>query len=106
MSQIGTAPNGNREWLEILTRRRARQALFADNSKFLARRLWGIANQHSFGHHGLYTMMPEAVLPHAAEVAASTAAFRGRRNNDQDSLIEFLKSLQILSPTAKSLCIR
>jgi hypothetical protein len=40
---------------------------FAGNSKFLTRKLWGIANQHSFGHHGLYTTMREAVLAHHGE---------------------------------------
>jgi hypothetical protein len=80
-------------------------AFFAGNSKFLTRRLWGIANQHSFGHHGLYTTMREAVLAHAGEAAATTAAFRAAFKYDQDSLIEFLKSLQVLPPTARSLCV-
>ena len=80
-------------------------AFFAGNSKFLTRRLWGIANQHSFGHHGLYTTMREAVLAHAGEASGTTAAFRAASKYDQDSLIEFLKSLQILPQTAKSLCV-
>jgi len=43
------------------------QGFFAGNGKFITRKLWGIANQHSFGHHGLYTTMREAVLAHAGE---------------------------------------
>jgi hypothetical protein len=80
-------------------------AFFAGNSKFLTRKLWGIANQHSFGHHGLYTTMREVVLSHHGEAETSGAAFRALPKYDQDSIIEFLKSLQILPREAKSLCV-
>jgi hypothetical protein len=74
---------------------------FAGNSKFITRKLWGIANQHPFGHHGLYTTMREAVLAHGGEAQASSNAFRALPKYDQDSVIEFLKSLQILTPTRR-----
>jgi cytochrome c peroxidase len=80
-------------------------AFFAGNGKFITRKLWGIANQHSFGHHGLYTTMREAVLAHAGEAAASAGAFRSSSKYDQDCVIEFLKSLQILPLSAKSFCV-
>jgi len=80
-------------------------AFFAGNGKFITRKLWGICNQHSFGHHGLYTTMREAVLSHAGEASASSAAFRSSSKFDQDCIIEFLKSLQILPQSAKSLCV-
>jgi len=66
------------------------------NSKFLTRRLWGIANQHPFGHHGMYTTMREALLAHDGEARDSRAAFQSLCKYDQDSVIEFLKSLQIV----------
>ncbi len=69
---------------------------FAGNSKFLTRKLWGIANQHSFGHHGLYTTMREAVLAHHGEAEQSGNAFRELAASGQNAVIEFLKSLQIL----------
>ena len=71
-------------------------ALFAGNGKFLTRKLWGIANQHSFGHHGLYTTMREAVLAHSGEALASRQAFEALSPFDRDCLIEFLKTLQVL----------
>ena len=71
---------------------------FAGNRKFITRKLWGIANQHSFGHHGQYTTMREAVLAHHGEAQSTTDAFNALSNYDRDSIIEFLKSLQILTP--------
>ena len=71
-------------------------AFFLGNGKFLTRRLWGIANQHPFGHHGMYTTMREAVLAHQGEAEDTSAAFQKLSKYDQDSLIEFLKSLQIV----------
>ena len=69
---------------------------FSGNCQFITRKLWGIANQHPFGHHGLYTTMREATLSHAGEALASRTAFQNLREYDQDSIIEFLKSLRIL----------
>jgi cytochrome c peroxidase len=71
-------------------------AFFAGNGKFITRKLWGIANQHSFGHHGQYTTMREAVLAHSGEALSSRLAFQALSDYDRDSVIEFLKSLQIL----------
>ena len=79
-------------------------AFFAGNCSFITRKLWGIANQHSFGHHGLYTTMRDEVLAHGGEAQAVTGAFNALSAYDQNSIIEFLKSLQILGPKAKSLC--
>lgn len=76
---------------------------FAGNGKFLTRKLWGIANQHSFGHHGLYTTMREAVLAHAGEAENSRRRFQTLSPFERDCLIEFLKSLQILPPLPKEL---
>jgi hypothetical protein len=78
---------------------------FAGNRKFITRKLWGIANQHSFGHHGQYTTLREAVLAHAGEAAPSSAAFRKLDADAQNALIEFLKSLQILPPGTSCLVV-
>ncbi len=78
---------------------------FAGNSKFVTRKLWGIANQHPFMHHGQYTTMRQAVLAHAGEAAASQNAFHALSPYDQNSVIEFLKSLQILLKESESPCV-
>jgi Di-haem oxidoreductase, putative peroxidase len=78
---------------------------FAGNGKFITRKLWGIANQHPFGPHGKFTTMREAVLAHSGEALASRTAFTLLPVYDRDSIIEFLKSLQILPKGAGSLCV-
>jgi CxxC motif-containing protein (DUF1111 family) len=78
---------------------------FAGNSKFLTRKLWGIANQHSFGHHGLYTTMREAILAHAGEANDSRRAFEALSDDERNAVVEFLKSLQILPPDTRSICV-
>lgn len=78
---------------------------FAGNNRFITRKLWGIANQHSFGHHGQYTTMREVVLAHAGEARGSRLAFQALTTDQKDDVIEFLKSLQILPAGTKCLVI-
>jgi hypothetical protein len=75
----------------------------AGNRRFLTKRLWGSANDPPYFHHGLFTTLRQAVLAHAGEGAESRRRFQGLSEYDQDSLIEFLKSLQILPPGTKDL---
>jgi cytochrome c peroxidase len=94
----------NREALDM-NQNAGTAAFFAGNGKFITRKLWGIANQHSFGHHGLYTTMREAVLAHAGEALQARAAFQNLSAYDRDSVIEFLKSLQILPEGTRDLVV-
>jgi Di-haem oxidoreductase, putative peroxidase len=94
----------NREPLDM-NQKAGSDNFFAGNGKFLTRKLWGIANQHSFGHHGLYTTMREAVLAHSGEALGERVAFQAMTPYEQDCVIEFLKSLQILPPNTKSLMV-
>jgi len=74
---------------------------FAGNSKFITRKLWGVANEPPFFHHGQFTTLREAVLAHCGEALASREAFEGLSADLQNSLIEYLKTFQILPPGTK-----
>ena len=95
-----SANDPNREPLDM-NQSAGSESFFAGNEMFLTRKLWGIANQHSFGHHGLYTTMREVVLAHAGEALPSQLAFKSLSSYEKDCVIEFLKSLQILPPNTK-----
>ncbi len=75
------------------------------NRKFLTRRLWGAANQPPYFHHGLFTTMRRAVLAHSGEAIEQRKRFEHLSAYDQNSLIEFLKSLQVLPPGTRSLVV-
>jgi CxxC motif-containing protein (DUF1111 family) len=77
----------------------------AGNRKFLTRRLWGVANQPPYFHHGLFTTMRQAVLAHAGEALDERSAFERLAKYDQDALIEFLKSLRVLPPGSSALIV-
>ncbi|MPY87803.1 MAG: thiol oxidoreductase [Luteitalea sp.] len=71
---------------------------FEGNRKFLTRKLWGVANEPPYFHHGQYTTLREAVLAHGGEADGSRALFKTLPPAEQDAVIEFLKSLQVLPP--------
>jgi hypothetical protein len=72
------------------------------NGKFLTRKLWGTANEFPYFHHGMYTTLRQAVLAHAGEAERERAAFETLPAPEQDDVIEFLKSLQVLPPGVRS----
>lgn len=71
------------------------------NRRFITKRLWGAANEPPFFHHGLFTTLRRSVLAHSGEALASRKSFEALPEYDKDSLIEFLKSLQVLPPGTK-----
>jgi cytochrome c peroxidase len=75
------------------------------NRKFLTRRLWGAANTPPYFHHGLFTTMRRAVLAHYGEANEQRQRFEALSAYDQNSIIEFLKTLQILPPGTRSLVV-
>lgn len=75
------------------------------NRLFLTKRLWGCANEPPYFHHGQFTTLRQAVLAHHGEALASRQKFQLASTYDQDSLIEFLKSLQVLPPGVTSLFV-
>lgn len=80
-------------------------AFFAGNRKFLTRKLWGTANEPPYFHHGQYTTLRESVEAHAGEAATVMASYRALPQAEQDAIIEFLKTLQVLPEKAKGLIV-
>jgi cytochrome c peroxidase len=75
------------------------------NRKFLTKRLWGCANQPPYFHHGLFTTLRQSVLAHSGEALSARQGFESLAKSEQDEVIEFLKSLQVLPPGARSLFV-
>ena len=49
--------------------------------------------------------MRQAVLAHSGEALQQRQAFQALAHDEQDALIEFLKSLQVLPPGTKDLVV-
>jgi hypothetical protein len=75
------------------------------NRRFLTKRLWGAANEPPYFHHGRFTTMRQAVLAHHGEALAERRAFEHAAPADQNALIEFLKTLQVLPPGTAHLIV-
>ena len=69
---------------------------FEGNGMFLTKRLWGAASEPPYFHHGKYTTMRQAIEAHAGEAQSSTDAWTALTDHERNSIIEFLKTLQIL----------
>jgi cytochrome c553 len=79
---------------------------FAGNCKFITRKLWGFYNQGgAFMHHGKFTTAREAVEAHSGEARPQRLAFDELSADLQNDVIEFLKSLQVLTPGSKALVV-
>jgi len=84
----------------------ANPAFFAGNCKFITRKLWGFYNQGgAFMHHGKFTTAREAVEAHNGDALLQRKAFDALSVDQQNALIEFLKSLQVLPLGSKSLVV-
>ena len=75
------------------------------NRLFLTKRLWGCANEPPYFHHGQFTTLRQSVMGHHGEALTARQAFQKLPENEQDSLIEFLKSLQVLPAGTRSLIV-
>jgi hypothetical protein len=80
-------------------------AFFAGNARFVTKKLWGFANEPPFFHHGKFTTIREAILAHSGEAEGATQAFHALSEYDQGSVIEFLKTLQVLPVGAQALIV-
>jgi CxxC motif-containing protein (DUF1111 family) len=75
------------------------------NRRFLTKRLWGCANEPPYFHHGLFTTLRESVLAHANEALDSRRRYEALSSGEQDDVVEFLKSLQVLPPGTRYLIV-
>jgi cytochrome c peroxidase len=80
-------------------------AFFAGNCRFVTRRLWGAASTPPYFHHGKFATLREAIAAHGGEAADVRAAFHRLSSSEQDAVIEFLKTLQILPPGTAHLIV-
>ncbi len=105
LHDITSGPNDpNRESLDM-NQPAGSPNFFVGNGRFITRKLWGCANEPPYFHHGKFTTLRETVLAHAGEALESAKAFASLGKYDQDCIIEFLKTLQILPPGTKHLII-
>lgn len=75
-------------------------------SVFITKRLWGFASEPSFLHNGCATLIGDAIDAHGGEALASRGAFLTLAPQDRASVVEFLKTLQVLPPGTPQLVIR
>ncbi len=80
-------------------------AMQEGNTKFITRKLWGIANEPPYFHHGKFTTMRQAIEAHRGEAIDSYNNWIALSDSDKDSIIEFLKTLQILPHGTKHLVV-
>lgn len=80
-------------------------AFFEGNCRFLTKRLWGVGNSSPYFHHGKFTTLRRAIEAHAGEARSSADAFRALGEYEQGSLIEFLKTLQVLPEGTTALVV-
>lgn len=78
---------------------------FNGNCKFLTKKLWGAGNEPPYMHHGKFMTMREAIEAHAGEAQSSTDAWHAASDYDRNSIIEFLKTLQLLDEGTTSLVV-
>lgn len=72
---------------------------------FLTRKLWDVGNSAPYGHRGDLTTLTEAIDAHGGEARPSRDAFLALPQSGRDAVIDFLKSLQMLTPGTASLVV-
>jgi cytochrome c peroxidase len=65
---------------------------------FLTRKLWDIGSSAAFGHRGDLSTISEAIEHHAGEAHTARVNYSNLSADERASIVEFLKSLQILPP--------
>jgi CxxC motif-containing protein (DUF1111 family) len=69
-------------------------------SVFITRKLWGMANEPPFLHHGRALTIDEAIVKHGGEALAARVAYEALSPGERASIVDFLKTLQVLPPNS------
>ena len=64
--------------------------------EFLTRKLWDVGNTNPYGHRGDLTTITQAIYFHGGEARDSRDDFFSIPQGDQDAVVEFLKTMQVL----------
>lgn len=72
---------------------------------FLTRPLWGVRSSAHYLHNGRATRLRDAILAHGGEAQPARDRFAGKSLADQNSLIEYLKGLRLMSEGQRSLVV-
>ncbi len=72
--------------------------------EFITKRLWAVGSTAPYGHRGDITTVREAILHHGGEARESRLEFEAISPDDQEAVIQFLQTLQIV-PTGSPLVV-
>ena len=72
------------------------EAFEGGNCSFITKKLWGAANEPPYFHHGLFTTMRQAIEAHRGDAIDSYNNWAALDDYGRNSIIEFLKTLQVL----------
>ena len=81
---------------EMLAQTRPDQAGAPGVEYFITRKLWDVGNSAPYGHRGDLTTISEAILAHGGEARASRDQFVALPVEQQQQLVAFLTTLQVL----------
>ena len=73
---------------------------------FITKKLWGFASEPPFLHNGCMTLIGDAIDCHGGDAQASREAFDALPPVDRASVVEFLKTLQVLPLGTRSLVVQ
>ncbi|AMN55413.1 hypothetical protein ACP90_26885 [Labrenzia sp. CP4] len=68
---------------------------FVARDVFITSELWGIGSTAPYGHRGDITTLEEAILAHGGAASDSRKAYAGLTETEQQTIIAFLRSLEI-----------
>ncbi|MCA9774046.1 MAG: thiol oxidoreductase [Myxococcales bacterium] len=74
-------------------------------NEWLTRKLWGMANEPPYLHHGRALTIDAAIVAHGGEAQAARDAYVGLSEPGRREIVDFLKTLQVLPEGTTSLVV-